>query len=88
MDVNFNFWETAQFIDFQSCQDVKWSHVEYFLEKYKEILQYDDYEMEKLFEEFIDLEFSSDSELSSAAWEDVNIREYDGGSKEYRIDAL
>ena len=44
--------------------------------------------MEKLFEEFIDFEFLSDSELSSAAWEDVNIREYEGGSKEYRIDAL
>ena len=46
MDVDCNFWEMVQWIDFQSHQDTKWSHVEYLVEKYKRILQYDDYEME------------------------------------------
>ena len=53
-----------------------------FWEKYKGILQYDDYEMDKLFEEFIDFKSLSDSELPSGAWE------VDDGSKEYRIDTL
>ena len=30
----------------------------------------------------------SDSELSSAAWKDAIVGEYDDGSKEYRIDTL
>ena len=52
------------------------------MEKYKGILQYDDYEMYKLFEEFIDFKSLSDSELPPGAWE------VDDGSKEYRIDTL
>ena len=52
------------------------------MEKYKGILQYDDYEMDKLFEEFIDFKSLSDSELPPGAWE------FDDGSKEYRIDTL
>ena len=52
------------------------------MEKYTGILQYDDYKMHKLFEEFIDFKSSSDSELLSGAWE------VDDGSKEYRIDNL
>ena len=42
MNVDSSFWESAQWIDFDSCQNAKWSHIEYFLEKYKVILQYDD----------------------------------------------
>ena len=38
--------------------------------------------MDKLFEEFIDFESLSDSELPPGAWE------VDDGSKEYRIDTL
>ena len=45
MNVDSSFWESAQWIDFESSQNVKWSHVEYFVEKYKGILQYDDYEI-------------------------------------------
>ena len=71
----------AQSIDFQSCQNLKWSHVEYFVEKCEEILQYNDYEMENLFEECIDFKSLSDSELSSAVLEDAIVREYDDGSK-------
>ena len=37
-----------------------------FWEKHKGILQYDDYEMDKLFEEFIDFKSLIDSELPSA----------------------
>ena len=44
--------------------------------------------MEKLCEEFIDFKSLSDSELSSATWEDAIVREYDYGSKEYRINTL
>ena len=75
MDVDSSFWEMAQWTDFQSRQDANWSHVEYFVEKYKQILQYDDYKMEKLFEEFIDFKSLSDSELTSAAWENAIMRE-------------
>ena len=50
MNVDSSFWEIAQWIDFNSHQNAKWTHVEYFVEKYKGILQYDDYEMHKLFE--------------------------------------
>ena len=88
MNVGSSFWEMAQWNDFDSRQNVKWSHVEYFVEKYKGILQDDDYEMDKLFEEFIDFESLSDSELPSAAWEDAAVKEFDDGSKEYRIDTL
>ena len=82
MNVDSSFWERTQWIDFDSHQNAKWSHVEYFVEKYKGILQYDDYEMDKLFEEFIDFKLLSDSELSLGALE------VDDGSKEYRIDTL
>ena len=34
------------------------------------------------------IKFLSDSELSSATWEDAIIKEYDDDSKEYRIDSL
>ena len=46
------------------------------MEKYKGIIQYDDYEMDKLFEEFVDFKSLSDSELLPDAWE------VDDGSKE------
>ena len=88
MGVDSSFWEIAQWIDFQSRQDAKWSQVEYFVEKYKGFLQYNDYETEKLFEEFIDFKSLSDSEVSSAAWKDAIVTEYNDGSKEYRIDTL
>ena len=78
----------AKWIDFQPRQDAKWSHVEYFVEKYKRILQYDDYKVEKLFEKFNDFKFFSDSELSAAVWEVAIVREYDDGWKEYRISTL
>ena len=88
MDVDSSFWEIAQWIGFQSRQDAKWSQVEYFVEKYKGIFQYDDYKMEKLFEEFIDFTSLSDSEVPPAAWKDAIVTEYNDGSKEYRIDTL
>ena len=78
MNVDSSFWDSAQWIDFNSPQNAKWSHVEYFIKKYKGILKYDD----KLFEEFIDFKSLSDSELPPGAWE------VDDGSKEYRIDTL
>ena len=81
MNVDSSFWEMALQIDFDSRQNAKWSHVEYSVEKYKGVLQYD-YEMDKLFEEFINFKSLSDSELSSGAWE------VDDGSKEYRIHTL
>ena len=43
--------------------------------------------MEKLFEQFIDFKSLSDSELSSTAWAEAVVREYDG-LKEYWIDTL
>ena len=88
MDVDSSFWEIAQWIGFQSRQDGKWSQVEYFVEKYKGIFQYDDYKMEKLFEEFIDFTSLSDSEVPPAAWKDAIVTEYNDGSKEHRIDTL
>ena len=54
MDVDSSFWEMAQWIDFQNRKQAKWSHVMYFVEKYKGILQFDDYEVDRLFEEFND----------------------------------
>ena len=82
MNVGSSFCKSTQWIDFDSRQNAKWSRVEYIVEKYKGILQHDDYEMDKLFEEFIDFESLSDSELPPGIWE------VDDGSKEYRIDTL
>ena len=69
----------AKWIDFQPRQDAEWSHVEYFVEKYKRLLQYGDYEMQKLFEKFNDFKSFSDSELSAAVFEGAIVREYDDG---------
>ena len=69
----------AKWIDFQPRQDAEWFHVEYFVEKYKRLLQYGDYEMQKLFEKFNDFKSFSDSELSAAVWEGAIVREYDDG---------
>ena len=88
MDIDSSFWKMAKWIDFQPRQDAEWSHVEYFVEKYKRLLQYGDYEMQKLFEKFNDFKSFSDSELSAAVWEGAIVREYDDGWKEYRINTL
>ena len=88
MNVDSTFWEMAQWIDFGSRHDAKWSHVEYFVQKYEGILQYDTQEMDKLYEEFVDYKTLTDSEMPAAAWEDAVIREYEDGTSEYRIDTL
>ena len=44
----------AKWIDFGNREDVNWSVIEYFIFRYSGILQFDDYEIEKVYDEFVD----------------------------------
>ena len=44
----------AKWIDFGNREDVNWSVIEYFISRYCGILQFDDYEIEKVYDEFVD----------------------------------
>ena len=57
----------------------------YFVNQYEKILKFSEDEHDHLYEEFIDFNIFSDLEI------DLNqaiLKEYDGGTKEYRMDII
>ena len=57
----------------------------YFANQYEKILKFSEDEHDKLYEEFIDFNIFSDLEI------DLNqaiLKEYDSGTKEYRMDII
>ena len=88
MDMTETFWQHAKWIDFFDRQNARWSDVEYFTNRFTAVLQFDDQEIERLFEEFIEFKSLSDDELPSNALNDATISTYDDGSVEYRMDTI
>ena len=85
MRVFEGFWKNAVWIDFCNRRKANWSNVMYFANQYEKILKFSEDEHDKLYEEFIDFNIFSDLEI------DLNqaiLKEYDSGTKEYRMDII
>ena len=54
MDMSCSFWQHATWIDLFCRNKANWTNVEYFLLNFCNILQFEDQEKERLYEEFID----------------------------------
>ena len=44
-----SFWKHAQWIDYFERKNARWSDVEYFIKRYTNSLQFDNYEIEHLY---------------------------------------
>ena len=85
MRVLEGFWKNAVWIDFCNRRKANWSNVMYFANQYEKILKFSEDEHDHLYEEFIDFNIFSDLEI------DLNqaiLKEYDSGTKEYRMDII
>ena len=87
MDMNNTFWLHAVWVDFFRRDQAKWSDIEYFIERFGGILQYDEYEIERMYEEFVDYKSLTISELPDDALTDAVIQENEH-TDEYRIDVI
>ena len=74
-------------MDFFRRDQAKWSDIEYFIERFGGILQYDEYEIERMYEEFVDYKSLTISELPDDALTDAVIQENEH-TDEYRIDVI
>ena len=77
------FWQQAVWIDFFSKGSAKWSHVEYFLNTFSNVLPNDDQKFDCLYEEFTDYKTLSILELPDTALTDALI-----ASDEYCVDTI
>ena len=77
---------------FSNRENSSWSDVEYFVNNFSSILQFDKQEMNLLYEQFVDFQTSSEGQLPNGALADAGIKEFedeDGKAKnEYRMDVL
>ena len=87
MDMRGTVWEHATWIDFSERTSARWSDVEYFCEKFNDILNFDEHTYELLHEEFLDYRTLLESDLPKCAFEEALIRENSEG-KEYRMDII
>lgn len=67
----------------------KWLDINYFTRRYLGVLQYESYEMEELYEEFVHYKTLNESELpTNATLLDVIVKEHEDSSVECRIDII
>ena len=87
MDMTDTFWSHAFWVDFFSRETAKWTDIEYFISRFEGILQFDNQEIDKLYEEFVDYKTLSINELPEDALIDAVIQE-NQNSDECRIDII
>ena len=87
MDMSDTFRNHAVWVDFFSRETAKWTDIEYFISRFEGILQFDNQEIEMLYEEFVDYKTLSINELPEDALTDAVIQE-NKNSDEYRIDII
>ena len=78
-----SFWKHAQSIYYFEHKNAGCSDVEYFIKWYTDSLQFDNYETERLYEQFVEFKCLSGDELPTDALKDVILSEHDNGSIEY-----
>lgn len=87
MDMSHSFWQRAVWVDFFNRKNALWSDVEYFIDQYSDILNFDDQQVDLLFEEFTDYKTFQISELPDNALTDALLEEYEDRD-EYRLDVI
>ena len=80
------FWRHASWIDFFNRNDAKWSHLEFFLTKYKNMLNFKDHEEDLIFEQFTD--FKSLDDLPDDILDDAKLEQSNSENAQYRIDTI
>ena len=88
MNMSCYTWQHATWIDFFCRNKANWSDVEYFSNiNFSNILQFDDQEKERLYEELVDYNTIAIYELPHHALTDAFIQENDVADV-YRIDVI
>ena len=77
MDMPCSFWQQAVWIDFFNKGSSKWSHVEYFLNTFSNVLPNDDEKSDHLYEEFTHYKGISISKLPDTDLTDAPIASYE-----------
>ena len=89
MDIKGNLWEHATWIDFFERQNEKWTNVEYFCEKFDNVLKFDENIFECLYQEFLEYRTLKHKELPDPVFEEALILEdSQGNEREYRMDVI
>ena len=82
MDVSDSLWAHACWIDIFNRENASWSDVEYFVNNFSSILQFDDHDINLLYEQFHDFQTLSMEELRKQALTDAIIKEFENDDGE------
>ena len=74
MDITDTFWKHAVWMDFFGSETAKWTDIKYFISRFEGILQFDNQEIDILYEEFVDYKTLSINELLEDALTDAVIQ--------------
>ena len=85
MDSKHDFWIHDVWINFFNRENAHWDDVNYFVERYESILNFDEYSYELLYDQFHEYKLVNENEIKL---EEAIISEYDDGSKDYRMDTI
>ena len=90
MDMSESLWPHDCWVDFFNRENSSTSYVEYFVNSFSSILQFDKQEMNFLYEKFVDFQSLSEEELLNGALADAIINEFEDEDaktqNEYRTD--
>ena len=87
MDVTDTFWSHSVWVDFFSRETAKWTDIEYIISRFEGILQFNNQEIDRLYEEFVDYKTLSMNELPEDALTDAVIQE-NKNLDEYQTDII
>ena len=85
MDSKHDFWIHDVWINFFNRENEHWDDINYFVERYELILNFDEYSYKLLYDQFHEYNVVNENEIKL---EETIISEYDDGSKGYRMDTI
>lgn len=88
MDTSKTLWVHAMVIIFFKRKDAVLEDIEYFATQFKSLLQFDNHEVNILYEQFIDRKILEEEELPSDALKDEVLQENKDSTSEYGIDVI
>ena len=78
----------AVWIDFFKREETSWSDVEYFIENFKSVLQFDEHEISVLYEQFVDYQLIDTNEAPKDMLDNATFNEFEDSTVEYHIDVI
>ena len=84
IDMIDTLWKHAVWVDFFSRETAKWTDIEYFISRFEGIIQFDNQEIDMLYEEFVDYKTLSINDLLEDVLTDAVTQE-NKNLDEYRI---